>query len=42
MIDDVFGHQWVLTRTLVDTAPEGVARPSHPADHWRIEVAATG
>jgi len=22
MIDDVFGHQWVLTQTLVDTAPE--------------------
>ncbi len=21
-IDDVFGHQWVLTQTLVDTAPE--------------------
>jgi uncharacterized glyoxalase superfamily protein PhnB len=21
-IDDVFGHQWVLTETLVDTAPE--------------------
>ena len=22
MIEDVFGHQWVLTQTLVDTAPE--------------------
>ena len=22
MIDDPFGHQWVLTQTLVDTAPE--------------------
>lgn len=22
MIDDVFGHRWVLTQTLVDTAPE--------------------
>jgi len=21
-IDDVFGHQWVLTQTLVDTVPE--------------------
>lgn len=21
-IDDVFGHQWTLTQTLVDTAPE--------------------
>lgn len=21
-IDDIFGHQWVLTQTLVDTAPE--------------------
>lgn len=21
-LDDVFGHQWVLTQTLVDTAPE--------------------
>jgi uncharacterized glyoxalase superfamily protein PhnB len=21
-IDDVFGHQWVLTQTLIDTAPE--------------------
>jgi uncharacterized glyoxalase superfamily protein PhnB len=21
-VDDVFGHQWVLTQTLVDTAPE--------------------
>lgn len=22
MVDDIFGHQWVLTQTLVDTAPE--------------------
>jgi len=22
MIDDVFGHRWLLTQTLVDTAPE--------------------
>lgn len=21
-VDDIFGHQWVLTQTLVDTAPE--------------------
>lgn len=21
-IDDIFGHQWVVTQTLVDTAPE--------------------
>jgi PhnB protein len=21
-LDDVFGHQWVVTQTLVDTAPE--------------------
>ena len=22
MVDDIFGHQWVLTQTLVDTPPE--------------------
>jgi uncharacterized glyoxalase superfamily protein PhnB len=28
-INDVFGHQWVLTQTLVDTAPEQWGGKSH-------------